>query len=87
MISPTVKNPMTSAVVTPTKAHSLVLRFRARPIRLCGENLRFLIVAGLRKALIRGWKYDWKVARLLVNCQRSRNRQLVAVETYGGAIF
>lgn len=26
---------------------------------------------GLRKALIRGWKYDWKVARLLVDFVRA----------------
>jgi hypothetical protein len=82
MISPTVKKPITSAVVTPTKAHSLVLRFRARPIRFCGENFKFLIVAGLRKALIRGWKYDWKVTRFLIHCQGSKeeDRRLIVVK-------
>jgi hypothetical protein len=65
MISPTVKKPITSAVVTPTKAHSLTLRVRARLMRLWGEKLRVLIDEGLRTAFIRGWKYDWKVATFL----------------------
>lgn len=32
-------------------------------------------MAGLRKALIKGWKYDWKVARLLVDCQGCLQQQ------------